>query len=1108
MKYLYKSVMKMLFPLMILGLFILSSCGDSTDNKSPFVTITSPVSGDTFASKSDITVSAVAGDSDGHVTMVEFFNGSTSLGVASSYPFTITWTSVPDGNYTLSATATDNEGATRTSSSVSVSVGDPDPGTPTVTLSAPQNGAVFQDGDQVTLTADVTANGAVISGVEFFDDAVSVGRDTSLPYSMVWQASQQGKHTLKAVVTTNGGVTATSANISITVNDPGTPAVTLSSPQNGAVFQDGDQVTLTADVTANGAVISGVEFFVDSVSVGDDSSSPYSLSWQASQQGQHTLKAVVTTTGGVTATSADISITVNVPGTPSVTLSSPQNGAVFQDGDQVTLAADVTANGSVISGVEFFVDGTSVGDDSTSPYSLSWMATQEGRHTLKAVVTTAGGTTASSADVSICVGSCDDPDPDESKKIVVGYWHNWNHSAAPYIGLTDVPDYYDVICIAFAEPVSHSDMTLVFNPCAETGSAAQFKSDVKAVQATGKKVLISIGGANAHIALETEQDKDNFVSSLKGIIDEYGFDGLDVDLEGTSLLLGSNDTDFKNPVAPRIVNFISGVQEICSAYSSDFMLTAAPETAHVQGAYSAYSGVFGSYLPFLYAMKDRMTYIHVQHYNTGSMYGIDGNIYTPATADFHVAMTEMLLQGFPVAYSQTNIFPAFKPEQVAFGLPMATQAAGSGFTAEAEVKKALDYLITGVSFGGSYQLKESKGYCNLKGVMGWSINWDGTRNHAFGKFYTSLLNSYPECTDTDNGGSGKDELKCTYATQSEVGGKFTAIRIAENANSEYAWNGTCFAVKSIEFETTSTIESASSDGGTINVTSENGKVFLDLGWQSLFPYQQKVEITLTGSKDGETPFPVDFKTNYVRANDILYPKYTDLPDQWQKGNEALTEADLIDDAADYYRAEATPSSSTFIVYEPTHKTQVNIGQVMSMDYPVNTVANVRIWMPTRLMAMGLAFTYEMFKINPHYMCALGTKENFSAGVVPPEAGNLNNPVQIDGQTWYWPIVTHPDGPFQQETGNFNDCKSFFPDLLANTNHDDLLSITADRENPNFITAAISSGISLTVTREQLHAVDKKGFREFIETATDPYAEFSCLTFAYNRGFSNFMAKKS
>ena len=38
-------------------------------------------------------------------------------------------------------------------------------------------------------------------------------------------------------------------------------------------------------------------------------------------------------------------------------------------------------------------------------------------------------------------------------------------------------------------------------------------------------------------------------------------------------------------------------------------------------------------------------------------------------ADFHIAMTDMLLAGFPVAGNTAQTFPALRADQVAFGAP-------------------------------------------------------------------------------------------------------------------------------------------------------------------------------------------------------------------------------------------------------------------------------------------------------------------------------------------------------------------------------------------------------------------------------------------------------
>jgi len=90
-------------------------------NVAPSVSITSPANGATFISPASVTIRATAGDTDGTVAKVEFFDGSTSLGLVTTAPFTRTATLYP-GAHRLTAVATDNKGAATTSAAVTVTV--------------------------------------------------------------------------------------------------------------------------------------------------------------------------------------------------------------------------------------------------------------------------------------------------------------------------------------------------------------------------------------------------------------------------------------------------------------------------------------------------------------------------------------------------------------------------------------------------------------------------------------------------------------------------------------------------------------------------------------------------------------------------------------------------------------------------------------------------------------------------------------------------------------------------------------------------------------------------------------------------------------------------
>src|SRR4029453_10738520 len=98
--------------------------------------------------------------------------------------------------------------------------------------------------------------------------------------------------------------------------------------------------------------------------------------------------------------------------------------------------------------------------------------------------------------------------------------------------------------------------------CPNVESDADFIAAIRAKQAQGKKVLISIGGQNGQVQLTSTGPRDKFVSSVSAIIDKYGLDGLDIDFEGHSLYFDAGDTNFKAPKTSVIVNLISALQSL------------------------------------------------------------------------------------------------------------------------------------------------------------------------------------------------------------------------------------------------------------------------------------------------------------------------------------------------------------------------------------------------------------------------------------------------------------------------------------------------------------------------------------------------------------------
>lgn len=329
---------------------------------------------------------------------------------------------------------------------------------------------------------------------------------------------------------------------------------------------------------------------------------------------------------------------------------------------------------------------------------------------------------------------------------LVGYLHSTFANGSGYTPLSEVPDSWDVIQLAFGEPTSTTSGDIQFelcpkDECPNVESEDEFKAAVKKKQEAGKQVQLSIGGEKGQVQLETAEARDKFVESVSGIIDRYGLDGLDIDFEGHSLSLDEGDTDFQKPKTPVIVNLIEALKTLKEKYGDGFSLTMAPETFFVQLGYTSYGpgadgaqdARAGAYLPVIHALRDDLTLLHTQNYNSGPITGLDGEYHNMGTADFHIAMTDMLLTGFPVAGDENSKFPPLDPKQVAVGLPASTDA-GNGHTPTDEVNKALNCLHEGKDCG-SY--KPSGTWPDMRGLMSWSINWDQFAGSEFAKNFDS-----------------------------------------------------------------------------------------------------------------------------------------------------------------------------------------------------------------------------------------------------------------------------------------------------------------------------------------------------------------------------------
>jgi hypothetical protein len=191
---------------------------------------------------------------------------------------------------------------------------------PTVSITAPANGATVSGTINVSATAN--DNSGVVAGVQFKLDGQNLGaEDTSAPHGISWNTgtAAPGTHTLTAVARDPAGNAATSAAVTVTVaapppGDTTAPTVSVTSPANNASVSGMQTVTAIADDNVG---VVGVQFKLDGVNLGsEDTIQPYSVSWDTSQTptGSHTLTAVARDQAGNQTTSSPVQVTVTTSG--------------------------------------------------------------------------------------------------------------------------------------------------------------------------------------------------------------------------------------------------------------------------------------------------------------------------------------------------------------------------------------------------------------------------------------------------------------------------------------------------------------------------------------------------------------------------------------------------------------------------------------------------------------------------------------------------------------------------------------------------------------------------------------------------------------------------
>lgn len=301
---------------------------------------------------------------------------------------------------------------------------------------------------------------------------------------------------------------------------------------------------------------------------------------------------------------------------------------------------------------------------------------------------------------------------DLPKRVLTGYWQNFDNGAT-CLKLADVPKEYNIICISFADATqTPGEITFQLDKTLSEKlggyTTEEFKADVATAHSKGQKVVLAIGGEVGNVIINSPEAAQKFADSAYALMQEYGFDGVDVDLE--------HGID--------VTNLANALHLLADKAGKGFILTMAPQTLDVY-TYDA------TYLKLAREVKDILTIMNTQYYNSGGMPGYDGKIYNQGTV------------GFLNSLAVTQLESGLSPDQIGIGVPAVSKAAGGGYQDAANVAAAIESLVYGTEAGG---FTPPKAYTDFRGAMTWSINWDASNNYKFANTMAECFAKLPSAS--------------------------------------------------------------------------------------------------------------------------------------------------------------------------------------------------------------------------------------------------------------------------------------------------------------------------------------------------------------------------
>lgn len=271
---------------------------------------------------------------------------------------------------------------------------------PSVSITAPTDGAIVTLPSVVTVTAEAGDPNDSVKTVSFFSDDDLLGKVSAAPYSINWTNPPAGKHALFARATDQYGKSTLSTAVHITVSNA-PPAIKVVAPAEGTVFTLPATVNIDVDATDSDDGVAKVQIYTDNRLLTTLTKAPYSITWTNVAPGKHTIAArAIDAFGQAALATSHFSVT---NAAPSVTITAPSDGTTVARGTDLTLTASPADADGTIQRVSFYVNNRYLGAVAKAPWTFTWKKPAPGTYSITAVATDNYGAQTTSTKVTVTV---------------------------------------------------------------------------------------------------------------------------------------------------------------------------------------------------------------------------------------------------------------------------------------------------------------------------------------------------------------------------------------------------------------------------------------------------------------------------------------------------------------------------------------------------------------------------------------------------------------------------------------------------------------------------------------------------------------------------------